>query len=591
VDRRSGETQRHAARTRTTFALASTIAASTIAALTIVLGVGPSSSEARADAWTKTRAELVDPLNAMLHSHWPSELADRNLDVLLRFYPNRVGTGISWQDPEEVSAPHSERTLRWTKTSDAESIRERYENLLALFSQIDRAEQRVEHVDWRNPTPEGHRATVHVIVRGRGPEGDHRQLEQWATLYVRFFDPFWEITSEEVTARTLVSSPQPRFEVANEAAGISDVHRNESSPTFRLFGKSEQNPVRQASGVAIADVDGDGCEDMLMMGSPSLSLYRSLCDGRFEDTTANSGLPTPYPAAAAGATFFDYDNNGTADVYIAAVAGGDKLFRNDGMGHFTDVSDDAGVPPQPWGSMPVIADYDRDGYLDVYVARMGNHNEDTPKPPNDAKNGVRGTLLRNQGDGTFEDVSRKAGVDSPGWDMASAWGDYDSDGWPDLYVANEFGGNRLFRNKGDGSFEDVTESTGTADGGSGMGVTWGDYDGDGDLDLYIAGMHVNSGWTLFHPDFPIPIPWYFKIVGLFTDAVQIEADDITEKLSRGSTLFRNEGDGTFTDVSDSSGVRDAQWGWATDFLDYDNDGLLDLYVANGFVTGPLKDDL
>jgi FG-GAP-like repeat len=548
-------------------------------------------SPARADAWKETRAELIDPLNAMLHSHWPRELADRNLDVLLRLYLNETGTGISWQDPQLVSRPESERTLRWRQTSDSESIRERYENLLALFSRIDRVEQRVERVDWRNPTPEGYRATVHVVVRGRGPEGDHRQLEQWATLYVRYFDPFWEITSEEITARTLVSSRQPRFEVANDATGVHDLHRNEVSPTFRLFGDSEENPVRQASGVAIGDYDGDGCEDMLMTGSPTLSLYRSLCDGRFEDATAESGLPMPYPAAASGATFFDYDNDGSADLFIAAVTGGDKLFRNDGSGHFSDATEAARIQPNRWGSMPVVADYDRDGFLDVYVARMGDHYRDSPTPPNNARNGVRGTLLHNEGDGTFRDVSKKAGVDSPGWDMASAWGDYDGDGWPDLYVANEFGWNRMFRNNGDGTFEDVTLATDTADGGAGMGVTWGDYDGDGDLDLYVAGMHSNSGWTLFHPDFPMPIPWYFKILGLFTDAVQVEADDITDKLTRGSTLFRNEGDGTFTDVSIESGVRDAQWGWATKFFDYDNDGRLDLYVVNGFITGPVLDDL
>ena len=204
---------------------------------------------------------------------------------------------------------------------------------------------------------------------------------------------------------------------------------------------------------------------------------------------------------------------------------------------------------------------------------------------------MRSTLLHNEGNGTFKDVSKKAGVDSPGWDMAAAWADYDGDGWPDLYVANEFGLNRLFRNRGDGSFEDVTEQSASGDGGSAMGVTWGDFDGDGDQDLYIAGMHSNSGWSLFHPDFPMPIPWYFKMLGFFTDAVQIEADRITDRLSRGSTLFRNNGDGTFSDISDASGVRDAQWGWGMQFLDYDNDGLLDIYSVNGFVSGPIEDDL
>jgi hypothetical protein len=274
------------------------------------------------------------------------------------------------------------------------------------------------------------------------------------------------------------------------------------------------------------------------------------------------------------------------------VSGGDRLFHNTGEGRFEDVTAEAGVPPGRWGSMPVVADYDRDGFLDVYVVRMGDHGETAPQPPYDARNGVRGTLLRNRGDGRFEDVSERAGVDSPGWDMAGAWGDYDGDGWPDLYVANEFGNNRLYHNEGDGTFSDRTRASGTVDGGSGMGAVWGDYDGDGDLDLYVSGMHANSGWILYHPAFPNPIPWHARLLRVFApDLVQRVADRITYHLSRGNTLFRNEGDGTFTDVSDAAGVRDVQWGWGAEFLDYDNDGRLDLYAANGFLSGPIQDDL
>lgn len=571
--------------------------AATLAAL--LLGPLLVSGAARADAWDDTRARLIDPLNAMLHRHWPAELKNRDLDVLLRLYATETGTGITWQDPDRVETVGAEPTLRWSAGQGEESIRERYAKLLELFADIEKAELRIERVDWRHPGPLGHRATVHAIVRGTSPEGELRQLEQWATLHVRFFDPFWEITAEEVTGRTLVTRPKPQFVYRTDAAGIDNVHANVVSPPFRLFGENDDNPVRQASGVAVGDADDDGCEDLVLAGSPDLAFYRGRCDGTFEDATATSGLPSPYPAAASGVVFLDYDNDGRRDLFVAAVKGGDRLFRNVAMTgpdgdvawRFVDVSEHAGIAPGRWGSMPVIADYDRDGHLDIYVARMGDHEKTSPRPPYDARNGVRGTLYHNRGDGTFEDVSRKAGVDSPGWDMAAAWGDYTGDGWPDLYVANEFGNNRLYRNERDGTFTDQTAFAGTEDGGSAMGASWGDIDGDGDLDLFVSGMHANSGWTLFHPDFPMPIQWYYRFIGMFTDAVQIQSDIYTDRLSRGSALFLNDGDGTFTDISDAAGVRDGQWGWASAFLDYDNDGDLDLFAVNGFVTGPLEDDV
>jgi hypothetical protein len=546
---------------------------------------------ASADDWEATRKRLIDPLNSALHRHWPAELADRNLDVLLRLYATDTGTGLLWHGTKPVATEATETTLRWVGPRGEEPLRERYGRLLDLFGEIHRVEQRIGRVDWRDPDPLGHRASVHLIVRGRSPEGRLRQLEQHATLRVRFFDPFWEITSEEVTARTLVTLPRARFDWLEEEVGIQSVHANRASPPFRLFGTHEDNPVRQASGVAVGDADGDGCEDLVLAGSPGLLFYRGRCDGSFEDATAEVGLPSRYPAAASGVVFFDYDNDGWPDLFVAAVAGGDRLYHNEGGDRFADVSERAGIAPGRWGSMPIVADYDRDGFLDVYVARMGDHETTSPRPPYDARNGVRGTLLRNQGDGSFADVSSEAGVDSPGWDMAATWGDYDGDGWPDLYVANEFGNNRLYRNERDGTFSDQTAAAGAADGGSGMGAAWGDVDGDGDLDLFVSGMRSNSAWTLFHPDFPLPIPWYFRILGWFTEEVQARAEQITDRLSRGSTLLRNEGDGTFTDISDAAGVRDGQWGWAGEFLDYDNDGDLDLYAVNGFITGPLEDDV
>ena len=543
--------------------------------------------------WDSTRERLIDPLNSMLHKNFPAMIEAQDLDALLRMYATDTGTGLTWDQVDPNDVGDAEPTLRWRGSGGEETIRERYRALLALFDSIDGAELRIGRVHWRDPGPEGTLAIVHLLVRGTDPAGDRLRLDQYASLRIRFFDPFWEITAEEITSRTLVkSSEPPRFELVNEVAGIQNVHANAESPPFIFFGREEENPVRQASGVAVGDFDRDGCEDLLLAGSPDLRLYRNRCDGTFEDVTISVGLPRAYPAAASGVVFFDYDNDGWPDLFVTAVKGGDRLFHNQKGKRFVDVTESSGIPSGRWGSTPIVADYDRDGLLDVYVVRMGDHGETAPKPPYDARNGIRGTLLHNQGDGTFVDVTRKAGVGSPGWDMAGAWGDYDNDGWPDLYVANEFGNNRLFHNDRDGTFTDVTLKSGTVDGGSGMGVIWGDYDGDGDLDLFVSGMYANSRWILFHPDFQLPIPWYAKLMRLvFPAQVQRVSDKITDRLSRGSSLYRNEGDGTFTDVSDEAGVRDGQWAWGAQFMDYDNDGRLDLYAVNGFLSGPLKDDL
>jgi hypothetical protein len=170
-------------------------------------------------------------------------------------------------------------------------------------------------------------------------------------------------------------------------------------------------------------------------------------------------------------------------------------------------------------------------------------------------------------------------------------GDYDDDGWPDLFVVNEFGSNVMYHNNGDGTFRDVTDASGTAQRGAGMGVAWGDYDNDGHLDLFISAMHANSRWLLFHPDFPQPVPWYVQVLGWFTPEVHRRVQLYTHEHTRGSSLLHNNGDGTFTDVSDQAGVRDTQWGWSAAFIDYNNDGLLDLYAVNGFVSNPLLDDV
>jgi len=544
---------------------------------------------AHAASWDATRQAVIEPLNSELHRHLPTFLKARDLTGVLHLYATASGSGLTWDGAHEVHPERGETMWRWDGPSGTEPIRSRYERLLERLSVIERAELRIDHIAWRTPAPDGYPTTARLIVRGTCADGARCQLEQHLAWRIQQRDTHWVITAEEVTGRTLVARRTPGFETVTERAGIQNVHTNASSPPFRLFG-GDDSPIRTPSGSAVADVDRDGCDDVFLAGSPDAVLYRNRCDGTFTDVTVERGLPHPYPPAASGAVFFDYDNDGWPDLFVTAVAGGNRLFHNQG-GRFVDVTTAAGIPEAPWSGSIAIADYDRDGFLDVYVARMGDHEKTAPQPNYSARNGLPNLLLRNRGDGTFVEVAESAGVDSRGWDLAAAWGDYDGDGWPDLYVANEFGDNAFYRNRGDGTFVERARDAGVTDGGAGMGVTWGDYDADGDLDLFVSNMHANSGWSLFHPDFPTPIPWPYKLLGHFTDEVQRRSDAFIDRLSRGSTLFRNDGDGTFTDVSDAAGVRDAQWGWAAEFLDYDDDGTLDLYAVNGFLTGPIPDDL
>ena len=249
---------------------------------------------------------------------------------------------------------------------------------------------------------------------------------------------------------------------------------------------------------------------------------------RFADAAHQAGLM--WRSRAGGAILDDFDNDGRLDVVQSTIGRCEplRLYRNAGGGRFEDVSARAGVGAQLGGINLSHADVDNDGWLDIFVHRGG---WESP---------VRNSLLRNNGDGTFTDVTERAGLIDrrPHRTHTAAWADYDSDGWIDVFVGHEESASALYRNRGDGTFEEVGAAAGVARVAFTKGATWGDYDNDGHPDLYVS----NYGSANF--------------------------------------LYRNRGDGTFEEVAEQAGVDGPIMSFPTWFFDYDNDGWLDLFVAN-----------
>ena len=353
-------------------------------------------------------------------------------------------------------------------------------------------------------------------------------------------------------------------------------------------------PERMSGGAAAADFDNDGLVDLFVtrLDAPDI-LYRNTGDGRFEDRTEAAGL-SDFDLRSNGALWVDIDNDGDQDLYVTTI--GDKrfyLFINDGSGGFIEEGIERGAAIATdeihVGYSIATGDYDRDGWLDLHVTEWGSNSVISDIASSHAR------LLRNRGaeaPGYFTDVTVSAGVqlddvqsqalgdpdsnpmlslsDGAGLNgpfaFASAFTDLDGDGWPDLAVASDFGQSRLFWNNRDGTFTDGSVAARIGSDRNGMGSTFGDYDGDGDLDWFVSSIMDQSANC---------------------DNILIQEESARVSLgcrsdiAAGNRLYRNDGNRFFSDATDSAGVRDGGWGWGAVFFDYDNDGDLDLAMVNG----------
>lgn len=340
------------------------------------------------------------------------------------------------------------------------------------------------------------------------------------------------------------------------------------------------------NGVAVGDYDGDGLDDLYVCQPAGLPnrLFRNRGDGTFEDVTEGSGLGLL--DGTASALFADFTNSGTEDLIIVRT-NGPLLYMNRGGGKFELKPDAFHFAKPPAGTFTGVAaaDYDRDGLLDVYFCLyayyQGLSQYTHPQPYYDAQNGPPNFLMRNRGNGTFEDVTQSSGINANNnrYTFACGWCDYNNDGWPDLYVANDFGRKNLYHNNGDGTFRDVAHEAGVEDFGAGMSVAWFDYDGDGRQDLYVTDMYSAAGMRVTTQD-------------VFLPGVGANVREVYRKHARGNSLFHNSsGSQAFTDVSGRARIAMGRWSWSGDAWDFDHDGNTDLYVTNGFISGTNRQDL
>jgi hypothetical protein len=407
--------------------------------------------------------------------------------------------------------------------------------------------------------------------------------------------PFQIRRAELIEGDRLISSRPLFVDVAAEA-GVDFINRY--YPAFLdqplRFGMIRYGPA----GITAVDYDNDGYYDLFIPDGVEAKLFRNKGDGTFEDVTAQAGLSGLDGVSVA--LFADYDNDGYKDLFVSRSFKPNQLFHNRGDGTFEDVTAKAGIGVDNSTTVAAWVDYNNDGWLDLYVGRYLDPRKDIPTTFY-ARNGEPNQLYRNNGDGTFTNVTEEAGVGDVGLCLGVAFGDYNDDGYPDLFVANDFGRKTLYRNNGDGTFTDVSGSTGIAASiGKGMSAAFSDYDGDGRVDIFVANDTVPN--FLFHNE-----EGRFREVGLTAgtsvndtgravSSMGIDARDydndgrddvfVTALATQTFPLWRNLGRGLFQDVTQSSRVATAtaaRSGWSTAILDLDNDGFKDVFAAGGDV--------
>ncbi len=356
----------------------------------------------------------------------------------------------------------------------------------------------------------------------------------------------------------------------------------ENTLDFNIFG---------TPGLAVGDINGDGRDDLYVcqeQGLPNLLLMQNE-DGSATDVSDSAGVN--WLESSRSALFLDLDNDGDQDL-VVAMPGAVIVAANNGEGKFS-ITTSLPIADDPMSM--AAADYDLDGDIDLFVTlynpdRLLEKSSSSDENPaarsfvyHDANNGPANILFRNdiqEDKWLFSDVTENSGMNANNrrFSLSASWEDYDNDSDPDLYVANDYGRDNLYRNDtppgGTARFTDVAQEAAIEDSAGSMGISWGDYNRDGFMDSFVSAMWSSAGNRVtYQPKFKDKTP---------------EVKSRLQRFAHGNTMLKNNGDGTFSDISEAAGIEMGRWAWSSNFVDINNDGWEDLVVANGFLTGDEK---
>jgi Tfp pilus assembly protein PilF len=536
--------------------------------------------------------KYVFEIDALL-SEWSAALKHSSpaLDVVTKLFDASLHSN-SWTPPEEIPIRKSfgvetfRRRFPTNSTPGRDPFLQQIKAYFAGFHKVESAEFELTSVEKITDSP----LTVRIDIRYSfvfltEKSAREARLGVWQTQWIHRDSEGWKASLWTTSEETVSRSQSPFFvDISAHSIGATKSYSDQL-----LHGVDHWRTVLDGAsgidiygnnGVAAGDFDNDGFDDFYICQPAGLPnrLFRNRGDGTFEDVTEKSGVAVL--DATACAIFADFENKGRQDLLVV-TGSGPLLFLNQGNGKFS-LKPDAfqfAKPPQGTFTQAAVADYDGDGGLDIYFCLysyyLGLDQYLYPSPYFDARNGPPNFLLHNEGNATFRDRTEAAGlnIDNDRFSFACAWGDHNSNGRQDLYVANDFGRSNLYRNNGDGTFTAVSREAGVEDPGAGMGACWLDSNNDGKQDIYVSNMWSAAGIRVSQQK-------------NFHEADPEEVRALYRRHARGNSLYQNLGNGKFKNVSASTGVEMGRWAWSSDSWDFDHDGYSDLYVANGYISAP-----